>query len=133
MDKKIKRRPAAVGLSSLLVIFAVLCLTVFALLSVSAARAGEAISDGAADAVMGYYAADCAAEEMLSRLRAGERPENVKNEGNGVYSYTCSVSETQELKVKVALEGKDYKILCWQLVPSVQWKADDSLPVWSGE
>ncbi|MBQ9979722.1 MAG: hypothetical protein IJP23_01495 [Oscillospiraceae bacterium] len=133
MDKKPKRRPAIVGGSSILVIFAVLCLTVFALLSVSTAKAGEAISSGAADAVEGYYAADCAAEEILARLRSGEEPENVKNEGGGVYSYTCTVSKTQELAVKVALDGGNYKILRWQLIPSGQWQADDSLPVWSGE
>ena len=54
--------PAAVGGSSLLVIFAVLCLTVFALLTLSTAAADSRLSQDAADAVEAYYQADSQAE-----------------------------------------------------------------------
>ena len=59
--------PPALGGISLLVVFAVLCLTVFALLSLSTVRADERLSDASAQAVKNYYAADCKAQELLRR------------------------------------------------------------------
>lgn len=132
MAEKQRSAPPMVGASSLLVIFAVLCLTVFALLSVSTVRADQRLSDNAAEAVEEYYAADCAAEEILARLRAGERPEGVREE-NGVYTYACTISDTQTLVVEVAVDGAQYSILRWQAVSTADWKADDTLPVWSGK
>ena len=46
--------PPALGGISLLVVFAVLCLTVFALLSLSTVRADERRSDASAQAVTNY-------------------------------------------------------------------------------
>lgn len=124
--------PPMVGVSSLLVIFAVLCLTVFALLSVSTVQADRRLSDASGTAVEGYYAADCMAEEILARLRAGERPEGVREE-NGVYTYACAISQTQVLVVEAAVKGEQYTILRWQAVSTADWQVDDSLPVWGGD
>ncbi len=132
MGEKQKAGFPPVGISSLLVIFAVLCLTVFALLSVSTVRADRTLSEKTATAVGGYYQADRAAEETLARLRAGERPEDVK-ERNGVFYYTHPISATQTLVVEVKVEGTEYEILRWQAVSTADWTADDQLPVWSGE
>ena len=131
MDKRERTGPMTVGASSLLVIFAVLCLTVFALLSVSTVQADRRLSDKAADAVTGYYAADCQAEEILARLRSGEIPEGVSEQA-GVYSYACPISQTQTLTVSVTVEGPEYTILRWQAVSTARWQADDSLRVWDG-
>ena len=131
MEKRTPERPTAVGGSSLLTIFAVLSLTVFALLSITAARAGENLSHRSAAAVEGYYAADCAAEEILARLRSGEIPPGVTEE-DGVYAYSCPISHTQSLEVEVAVEGRDYTILRWQAVSAEHWQAEDRLPVWDG-
>lgn len=132
MADKRRSSPLMVGASSLLVIFSVLCLTVFALLSVSTVQANRRLSENAAAAVEGYYAADCAAEEILARLRAGERPEGVSEE-NGIYTYACTISETQTLIVEAAVDGADYTILRWQAVSTTDWQADDRLHVWNEE
>ncbi len=131
MNESKKFSPPAVGASSLLVIFAVLCLTVFALLSISTVRADGRLGDKVQSAVSGYYAADCQAERLLAQLRAGEMPEGVTEE-NGVYTYACPISDTQVLAVQVALDGDSYEILRWQALSSVSWEADDRIPVWSG-
>lgn len=131
MSEKRSFRPAPVGASSLLVIFAVLCLTVFALLSVSTVRADQRLSDQALTAAEGYYEADCMAESILARLRAGEVPAGVTGK-DGVYTYACAVSDTQALVVEAAVDGEDYTILRWQVVSESQWQADDRLPVWNG-
>lgn len=71
----------AVGISSLLVIFAVLCLTVFALLSVSTVQAQLRLAESTRSAITGYYRADAEAEEILAKLRAGEISEGVEKRG----------------------------------------------------
>ena len=53
MEDKKRFSPPVVGGSSLLVIFAVLCLTVFALLSLSTVRADVRLSEASAQAVSG--------------------------------------------------------------------------------
>ena len=118
-----------IGATSLLVIFAVLCMTVFALLGLSSVRADKYLSDVRTDAVSAYYAADCQAEEILARLRGGEQPQGVTLE-DGIYRYVCPISPTQELQV--AVQSEDWTVLCWQAVTTASWQADDSLTVWDG-
>lgn len=119
------------GGSSLLTILSVLCLVIFALLSVSTVQSQRSLSEASAAAVEGYYAADCRAEEILARLRTGEVPRDVSKEGT-TYRYSCPISDTQSLEVEVELEGGDYTILRWQAVSTTDWEEDDSLNVWTG-
>lgn len=132
MGEKERFSPPAVGGSSLLVIFAVLCLTVFALLGLSSVQASGRLSDASAQAVSAYYTADCQAEEILSALRQGEVPEGVRQEENGVYAYTCPISDTQALEVRVRVDDGTWTVLRWQAVSTARWEADESLDLWDG-
>lgn len=123
--------PAAVGGGSLLVIFATLCLVVFALLGLSTVLAEGRLSTASAEAVSAYYQADAQAEAMLARLRAGELPEGVTREGS-TYRYQCPISETQALQVAVLLNGSTYEILQWQVVSTTDWGAENAPAVWDG-
>lgn len=120
-----------VGGSSLLVIFAVLCLTVFALLGLSAVQADLRLSEAAVRSVTDYYRADCEAEELFARLRGGELPPEVGRTGD-VYSYACPISETQELQVELSHEDGHWTVLRWQAVYTAEWEADQRLNVWDG-
>lgn len=132
MDKRQSFQAPVVGGSSLLVIFAVLCLTVFALLSLSTVQADSRLSDASAAAVSEYYAADCRAEEILAQLRTGQVPEGVRVKAD-TYSYTCPISETQELQVEVRIRENGWEILRWQAVSTTQWNEDETLSLWDGE
>lgn len=138
MDKQKKRfSPPAAGGVSLLVVFAVLCLTVFALLSLTTVQADVRLADASAQAAADYYAADLEAQTILARLRNGERPEGVTFTGSGLLraEYTCRISDTQELQVSVILQGisgREYVIERWQAVPSAEWESDESLDLWNG-
>lgn len=123
--------PAAVGGSSLLVIFIVLCLTVFAMLSLSSVQADGRLSKASAEAVRAYYEADCEAEEILSQLRQGTVPEQVTVSGNRYY-YECAVTDTQKLVVEAEINGGDYRILRWQTESTLLWQEDDTLQLWNG-
>lgn len=137
--KKERFSPPAIGGSSLLTVFAVLALTVFALLSLSTVRADVRLADSAARAVTDYYAADCRAQEILARLRNGEKPEDVElvtmlTESGGIdYYYTVPISDTQELQVEVLLDGAEWEVLRWQAASSVEWMGSDTFIVWDGE
>ena len=109
MDKRHRFSFPAVGGSSLLVIFAVLCLTVFALLGLSTVQAGQRLSNASAEAVESYYQADTRAEEILARLRCGEMPEGV-TVWDDRYAYECPISETRSLQVEVRLNGEELEL-----------------------
>ena len=127
--------PPALGGSSLLTVFAVLCLTVFALLSLTTVQADGRLADASAKAVEDYYAADCAAQEILARLRGGETPAEVTSypEGSGARcTYTVPISDSQELDVEVIVDGENYEILRWQAQYTGEWETVESLDLWDG-
>ena len=114
-----------VGGSSLLVIFAVLCLITFTLLALSTASANLRLSDASAKAITDYYAAEAEAETILARLRLKDIPECVSINNNAedvVYSYSCPISDTQKLMVEVQVNGNHYTILRWQAVSTVTYE-----------
>jgi len=130
MRKRESFSPAAVGGSSLLVIFAVLCLTVFALLSLSSVQAERRLADAATQAVTDYYAADLQAEIILARLRNGEEIPGLE-EKDGKYEFEVPISGRQTLSVALDREGNDWVILRWQAVTR-EGELDDSMNVWKG-
>ena len=131
MKKQRGFSPPPVGGSTLLAVFAVLCLTVFAVLSLSAVRADDRLSRKSADAVTAYYRAEAEAEAVLARLRAGELPEGVAAK-DGIYSYQVPVSDIRELQVELRVQGRDYTILRWQTVSTADVEYGGSLAVWDG-
>lgn len=135
MDNRRGLVPPAVGGVSLLTAFAVLCLTVFALLSLATVRADGRLAEASARAISDYYAADCQAQEVLARLRAGEVPEGVTEhwEDPFRYTYACPVSDTRELQVEVLVHWDGgWQVRRWQVVATGSWEADDRLELWDG-
>lgn len=123
--------PPAVGGSSLLVIFAVLTITVFALLSISSVQAERRLSDSALRSVSAYYAADNEAETVFAQLRSGETPPQVTRDGE-IYRYSCAISENQLLHVELRRTGEGWEVLRWQAVPINRLPEDRTLPIWNG-
>ena len=124
--------PSMIGASTLLVIFAVLCLTVFSLLSLSTAQSRSRLSAAAAENTRAYYQAACRAEEILSALRMGDLPDGVEVIDD-IYRYSCPISDTQVLLVAVQLrENGSYSLLRWQSISTTVWEAEDAITVWDG-
>lgn len=143
--------PTMMGGSSLLVIFAVLCLTVFALLGLSTVLADKRLADASAKAVAAYYEADCRAEEIFAQLRSScsgsvSSSADVENaldelgvrrlyhgdDQEDIYTYACPISETQTLWVEVRRAGDIWKVLRWQAVAKAQLQ-ELQLELWDGE
>lgn len=128
MKQKQERLPL-VGVSALLTVFAVLCLTVFALLSLSTALAEQRLNQATLEAVEEYYAAEEEAQEILARLRSGEQVPGVE-EREGSFCYSVAVAEDQVLQVEV--ERGSWKVLRWQTVVRSS-EEEPGLPVWDGK
>ena len=135
--------PPAVGGISLLVVFAVLCLTVFALLALTTVQADVRLADATEKMVSSYYAADVKAQEILAKLRTGAPlPEDVEFEATisdypdhseTIFSYSIPISDTQELQVEARVNWDgSYTILRWQAVATQEWESDESLNLWDG-
>lgn len=130
MRKQENFSPPAVGGSSLLVIFAVLCLTVFALLSLSSVLAERRLADAAVASVTDYYEADLKAEEIFARLRRGEAVDGIREE-KGIYEYAVSISSRLTLMVRLQKTDEKWDVLLWQTVTADN-QPEDVLNVWKG-
>lgn len=121
-----KKGGTGIGGGLVILIFSVVCLTIFAVLSLSSALTNKAAADKRAQMVMGYYEADTLAEYFLAEiLEEGGR--------SGTVTFTCPVSESKELYVEAVILEDSYNILEWRLRDTADWEEDKSLPVWSGE
>ena len=143
-------------------IFAVLCLTVFAVLTLSTSNAEKALADRTASFVAEYYQADTKATKIKARIfdayqnglfpgrgladsrvaddltlvaySNGALDIAVRFEGERVYvNYSCEINEVQDLFVSLKLEGGDVDVLEWRTVYSREWEIDDGIFVWDGE
>lgn len=121
----------AVGAGSLLATFAVLCLTVFALMSLTTVQAEKRLADASNHAVEAYYAADLQAEALFARLRAGEQPATISIQENR-YTYQCTISDNQYLDVTLEKTDAGWRILRWQVTSRENAGKMDTLPVWQG-
>jgi hypothetical protein len=119
-----------VGSSSILLIFVILCLVSFAVLSIVSANADKKLSSRVSDRTTAYYKACNQAEEILSGidtelLKAYASSSNEKEYFDTVgvnRSYNVSINDSQNLYVSLDIlypQSPDepfYSITAWQAV-----------------
>ena len=125
MEQNRSRTFINIGISSIIFIFIVLCLSVFALLSVNSARQSYAFVQRNAEAVTAYYQADSKAQKWLHSLKQ----EGAVSEGILRQEFPISDSQT----ISVAVDGETFELLSYQVINNEVLEIDDSLPVWQGE
>lgn len=130
MKKQDKGSMPAVGGASLLVVFAVLCLVIFALLSLNTVLAEQRISEKYAQSVSDWYQADAKAQEIFAKLRAGQTVDGVKQEENR-YQYTVGISGYQTLHITLEETEGCWKVISWQTKAHPE-DGETTLPVWQG-
>jgi hypothetical protein len=130
MKKRNDTSLPAIGGSSLLVIFAVLCLVVFSLLSLNTVLAEQRLSAAYGKATEEWYAAELEAQGIYARLRGGEAVPGVEQRENR-YVYSVAVSEHQTLQVILENREGIWDVISWQSVAHMEEK-DNTLPVWRG-
>ena len=135
------------GSASIVLVFAVLCLTIFSLFSFTVAQNQSAIADAKYNLIVGYYKADAAAEQILAEiLEANNIPASVRDIeiniehdvdtglGSTVvnFSYPLYYSDSMVLFVRVAIFEDSYSLLSWRMVNTADWEKDDGLNIHPG-
>ena len=155
-DKKgvYRKVGAGVGYVSVMLIFAVICLTIFAVFSFKAAVSSDRMDDRSGEFLKQYYAADSSAKETLSMLNdlaleaadafdfeeelamSAGKIEGVSarsTAGGVLMSYAVAINERQELAVGVVFshDGK-YQIKTWRTQNTGSESSGNGLNVWDG-
>jgi len=133
-----------IGSASIVLVFVVLCLTIFAVISLVPALTERNLADAEVRLVQDFFAADALAEQILAELLLlDETPESIF--GIEIYSYwnwdliieivsfVLPVSDTHLLYVSAGLDFDEYHIFAWQMILADQWQADDGIDVWDGQ
>lgn len=147
-----------VGISSLLLIFTVVCIVIFCVLSFSSARADYALAKKAVESAEAYYGADARGEQFkkevndeLVRLAAGgdaaiaaglaTKFGDDYDAASGTVTFEIETSYEQILTIKLKpnsakdiVEGKqNFSVKEWQIQNKEDLEIDNSMPVWTGE
>ena len=152
MNNEENKRPAGIGTGylSIMMIFVVLCLTMLAALSYSAASAEKRYSDKSGDYTREYYAADLEAKRVLAEidgiaaeyddytdfmflaeLDAVEGTEYRQLPDGVEISWQTQINERQSISAAVKYSGRGYTVTEWRTVSSSGFESKP-LNVWSG-
>ena len=126
------------GVVSIILVFTVLCLSMFSVITFSQASADKALADAAARMSLGYYEADTLAERVLAQLRSADCyyglilgvDVSVTNLG-GIYEvyFSIPVTEEKELVVEAVIREDDCEILVWKMRDTNTWTPDLEHPL----
>ena len=146
--KKISFSFIHMGAPSLLMIFLVLCLFTFALLSLSSAKNNRTLSQQSADRIQAYYQASSLAEQALAQIELRKQLKNCSVDGvsdltidftkkEGSLSFQVPVNKSQQLSVILTLPAPSdcqngyYHITQWTTETTESWDGDDSYQLFS--
>lgn len=154
MAKSEMKSSANIGSASLILIFIVLCLGTFGLLSLTSAKNDLDLAERNGAAVSGYYQADAKGEEFrmevdqLVKQAIRINPEDPQTYLEWALKETylpdeqAAITEIrmdsgQALMVKVGLSWEDGQgktwVRQWKVYNYEEYEIDQDMPVWSGE
>ena len=155
-DHSSGRSVISIGTTTIVLIFVLLCLLTFSVLSLVSARANMRLSQKSADRTTAYYEAENKSNDILMQvsdsieknLSVSDQEtflERMQTDLDGTYgitfpddhtlTWTVPLSRNQYLKAEVLLsfqpfsDGNHYKITCWNTITDYDWGADQSLPL----
>ena len=157
MDSRKKQSSfSSIGITSLVLIFVMLCLLTFSVLSLVTARADLRLSQKNAERTSAYYDAENRANDILlsviscieeykdspdasvfyHKLRERLDGQNgILFTGADSLEYEVLLDKEQLLSVSLEMsyetydDGSHYRILAWNTVSTHEWESDGSLPL----
>ncbi len=146
------RKKANIGSSSLILIFIVLCLATFGLLSLGNAKSDELLSVRNAMAVKDYYRADALGEEFVrtvdqALIQAGTEKDSEqmkakvlalagdyyqKETDHFLTDIPMNAGQALRIELGVDWEERTLEILAWKVYIQEVYEIDQSIKVWSG-
>lgn len=140
-----------IGGSSLIMVFSVLCLTIFAVLTFLTANSEYKLANKSAQIIKNYYYADTLAVEKEAEIRMiidrcdsiPEIADEVMFSGLGVmaeeedggcrFTYAQMSDSNQEIQVQLFYDGTELKTEKWMLVNMGEWGTDSGQEIWEGD
>ena len=124
MSRRNSSSPVGVGVITILTVLLVLCLTIFASLTLASARADLDLSQRNAETVRAYYRADAEAVRLYSEFAVGLDEE---------LDAAIPMTDAQSRRLhRVRAPDGGVEVLAWQTVSQEEALPDDHLPVWDG-
>lgn len=136
----------SIGGATIVMIFSVLCLTIFAVLSLITARNELTLAQKSADSITAYYEADLKAVEIYDALAGALRGEAEFRaedfgvevsfyflDGGSYNTYSIPVDDRQELRVVLLEEEDGMSVVSWIVAENGSWAADQYIDVWDME
>ncbi len=131
--KKQKSFGSNIGSLSLVVVFSILSLTVFAILAYVSANSEYKLAKKFGQSVENLYAADYKAYETLEKIKLGmETSETFTIDEYGRVFLFVPVDEYRRLNVSALILGEEIDIISWNTENTSTQAFDESLPVWTG-
>ena len=130
------------GVISLVVIFVVLAICIFAVLSLVTAQTENKLAKATVGALEDYYKADYTAarvfEDARQKFQSGDHLDAIAQALNleyedGVLSAGFAVGDKQVLYMALREQGGSLVAASWQLLRIEDWNPDDTIDVWDGE
>jgi len=134
-----------VGSASIVLVFAVLCLTVFSLITYVVASNDHNLVRREAALVEAFYEADALAESVVAQILASDIiPSDVQGIeihtqhdlmlNADIIMFSAPISDSLAIYVQMVLHrpGDSYDILSWRMYNSSDWEYEAGLNVWSG-
>jgi len=131
------------GSASIVLVFAVLCLTVFSLITFVVASNDKTLVAREAELVVGFFEADARAENIVAQIIGSwVIPEEI--EGINIHhewdfqtdtdfvAFSSPISDALAIFVRLAVNSDSYEILSWRMYNSAEWEYDGGLDVWPG-
>ena len=103
-----------IGLPTLMMIFTVLCMTVFACITYLQATYNEKESRKIVEASQEYYEAEFQASTLYEKIAQND----IEHDGD-IYRYSVKINETKRLQVTLEL-AEELKILQWQQISQAE-------------
>lgn len=139
-----KKQMMSVGSASIVMIFTVLCLTVFSTLAYETAYHEYRLAEKNLQAVEQYFAADYQAEKLYhdieEKMLAGKAAEeictmlpNVAKNDDGDFRYAVPIDAGQRLAVVLRPKQTGLQVMQWKTEATQAWEYKETLDVWDGE
>ena len=137
-----------IGGVSIVVIFCVLCLSVFSVLALLSANSEKKLTVKSVQAMQNYYMADvsCAkvAQTVTDLYLSGAADKDIEDYVLSVFgtfgrdgdslsvSYSWKIDVDQEIFVDLSLAHSKVRVNAWNIRYVGDWEIDDSIEVWDG-
>lgn len=115
------------GISSIILIFLILCLSVFSLLSISDAKSALSFAERHAASVQAYYEADAAGQAFIRDCRKSSL---APDSASGTITHEIPIGSGQMLFIELSADGNS--VLSYYVYNSSDYVIDSRIPVWTG-